>query len=68
MTSSSIGSLPPGHYPPGTSSHWDAFARYQSLYRDSPESPEEQARRASLAVVDDYRRRFTAGQHPACTS
>ena len=54
----------PGPLPPWKDSHWDAFARYQSLYLDSPESPEEQARRASLAVVADYRRRFTAGQHP----
>jgi hypothetical protein len=40
--------------------HWDAFARHLGVYRDSRESPEEKARREDLAVVDDYRRRFTA--------
>jgi hypothetical protein len=53
----------PGPRPRWHDSHWDAFARHLGLYRDSQESPAEQARRASLAVVDDYRRRFAAGLH-----
>jgi NACHT domain-containing protein len=40
--------------------HWDAFTRHLGLYRDSRESTRERARRQSLAVVEDYRRRFTA--------
>ena len=59
----------PGPRPTWDDPHWDAFARYLGLYRDSPESPEERARRESLAVVDDYRRRFTAGPGiSTCTS
>jgi hypothetical protein len=50
----------PGPRPCWEGSHWDAFALHLGLYRDSRESPEEQARRASLAVVDDYRHRFRA--------
>ena len=51
----------PGPRPTWDDPHWDAFARYLGLYRDSRESPGERARRESLAVVEDYRRRFTAG-------
>jgi hypothetical protein len=51
----------PGPRPRWDDSHWDAFARHLGLYRDSQEGPEEQARRASRTVVDDYRRRFAAG-------
>jgi hypothetical protein len=50
----------PGPRPRWDGSHWDAFARHLGLYRESRESPAELARRASLAVVDDYRHRFTA--------
>jgi Nuclease-related domain len=50
----------PGPRPGWDSAHWDAFARHLGVYRDSPESPEEKARRENLTVVDDYRRRFTA--------
>jgi hypothetical protein len=52
----------PGPQPGWGDQHWDAFARYLGLYRDSRESPGELARRQSLAVVEDYRRRFTASQ------
>lgn len=50
----------PGPRPDWDDAHWDAFARHLGVYRDSPESPEEKTRRENLAVVDDYRRRFTA--------
>jgi hypothetical protein len=50
-----------GPRPGWDDAHWDAFARQLGLYRDSRESPAEQARRASLAVVDDYRHRLAAG-------
>jgi hypothetical protein len=49
-----------GPRPRWDGSHWDAFARHLGLYRESRESPAELARRASVAVVDDYRHRFTA--------
>jgi hypothetical protein len=52
----------PGPRPGWGDQHWDAFARHLGLYRDSQESPRERARRQSRAVVEDYRRRFTAGQ------
>jgi hypothetical protein len=52
----------PGPRPGWGDQHWDAFARHLGLYRDSRESPRERARRQSLAAVEDYRRRFTAGQ------
>ena len=51
----------PGPRPRWNDPHWDAFARHLGLYRDSQESPRERARRQSLAAVEDYRRRFTAG-------
>jgi hypothetical protein len=51
----------PGPRPDWDDPHWDAFARHLGLYRDSRESPRERARRQSLAVVEDYRRRFMAG-------
>jgi Nuclease-related domain len=55
----------PGPRPGWGDPHWDAFARHLGLYRESRESPSERARRQSLTVVEDYRRRFTAslGMH-----
>lgn len=50
----------PGPRPGWDGAHWDAFARHLGVYRDSPESPEERARREGLAAVDDYRHRFMA--------
>ena len=49
-----------GPKPAWTGEHWGAFARYLQLVPDEPDSPEEAARRATIAALDDYRRRFTA--------
>jgi hypothetical protein len=49
-----------GPKPAWTAEHWEAFARHLQLVPDEPDSPEEAARRATIAALDDYRRRFTA--------
>jgi hypothetical protein len=49
-----------GPRPDWSYEHWDAFSRYLQLVPDESGSPEERARRATIATLEDYRRRFTA--------
>ena len=49
-----------GPKPAWTVEHWEAFARHLQLVPDEPDSPGEAARRATIAALDDYRRRFIA--------
>lgn len=49
-----------GPRPAWTDEHWDAFARQLQLVPDRPDSPAQAARRATIAALDDYRRRFVA--------
>lgn len=49
-----------GPKPAWTGEHWEAFARHLQLVPDEPDSAEKAARRATIAALDDYRRRFTA--------
>jgi hypothetical protein len=49
-----------GPKPAWTGEHWKAFARHLQLVPDEPDSPGEAARRATIAAIDDYRRRFNA--------
>ena len=49
-----------GPKPAWAGEHWEAFARHLQLVPDKPDSPEEAARRATIAALEDYRRRFTA--------
>jgi nuclease-like protein len=53
-----------GPRPRWDDSHWDAFARYLGLYRNTRESPGERAGREDQAIAEDYRRRFAADLEP----
>jgi len=47
-----------GPNPGWTAEHWDALARHLQLIPEQPDSPQEKSRHATIATLDDYRRRF----------
>lgn len=49
-----------GPKPAWENEHWDAFTRHLQLIPQQPDDPEETSRRDIVALLSDYRRRFTA--------
>lgn len=50
-----------GPRPAWSDEHFDAFARHLRLVPEQPDDEQSAQRRASVAAVEDYRRRFVAG-------